>query len=97
MTSLSEITMISTKRKNKTKQQLEDARARAAHARSVREEKARSRKEAKQADPAKDFLDLQEFAQAMVIKISSLEHQAAQYRTVIDYLESKIDSMRTDK
>ena len=30
-------------------------------------------------------------------KIASLEHQAVQYRTVIDYLESKIDSMRTAK
>jgi CTP synthase (UTP-ammonia lyase) len=36
-------------------------------------------------------------AKAYEAKIASLEHQAVQYRTVIDYLESKIDSQRLPK
>jgi len=36
-------------------------------------------------------------AEAYEAKIASLEHQGDQYRTVIDYLESKIDSMRTPR
>jgi hypothetical protein len=35
--------------------------------------------------------------EALLVKIASLEHQAIQYRIVIDYLESKIDSQRLRK
>ena len=41
-----------------------------------------------------DFIGQEEAYEA---KIASLEHQAVQYRTVIDYLESKIDSLLSRK
>jgi hypothetical protein len=106
MTSHSEITMF---KKPKTPQQLESARARAAHAREVRMENARKRRELKmpktevaikekrkykkKQDNAKVFFDNFEAYKALNAKIASLEHQAIQYRTVIDYLESKVDSL----
>lgn len=107
MTSHSEITMFN--KKPKTPQQLAAARLRAAHAREVRKENARKRRESKmpetevavkekrkykkKQDNAKVFLDNFEAYKALNAKIASLEHQAIQYRTVIDYLESKVDSL----
>ena len=101
------------RKENLTPQQLAAARSRAAHAREVRKENARKRRELKMSeaepavkekrkytkrhDSAKIFLDNFETYKALTAKIESLEHQAVQYRTVIDYLESKIDSMRPVK
>lgn len=120
MTTHSEkITMINKKRKGRkasemTKEQLEAARERAAHAREVRkqnaldrrakflEEKeiAQQKKESKakaQREHRNLVISFEQIARAYEAKIDSLEHQAVQYRTVIDYLESKIDSMREAK
>lgn len=62
--------------------------------------KYKAKKEAK-AKAHKEQLDMlitfTAAAEAYEAKIASLEHQADQYRTVIDYLESKIDSMRTPR
>ena len=118
MTPHSEITMISTRKntylrkENMTPQQLEAARARAAHARAYRKENARKRRElkvseaelavkekkkyTKRQDSAKIFDNFEAY-KALTAKIASLEHQAVQYRTVIDYLESKVDSLLSRK
>jgi hypothetical protein len=101
------------KRENMTPQQLAAARSRAAHAREIRKENARKRKELKMSeaegavkekrkykkkqDDVKIFLDNFEAYKALNAKIASLEHQAVQYRTVIDYLESKVDSLLSRK
>ena len=122
---------VSMVKKPKTPQQLEAARARAAHAREVRIENAKKRRESKmpetenavapkqgrgrpkKVEPTKaemkkikaqaknmhidmviDFIGQEEAYEA---KIASLEHQAIQYRTVIDYLESKVDSLLSRK
>jgi hypothetical protein len=101
------------KKENLNPQQLAAARSRAAHAREVRKEKARKRKELKMSeaenvvkekrkytkkqDNAKIFLDNFDTYKALTAKIASLEHQAIQYRTVIDYLESKVDSLLSRK
>ena len=101
------------RKENLTPQQLAAARSRAAHAREVRKENARKRRELKMSeaepavkekrkytkrqDNAKIFLDNFETYKALTAKIESLEHQAVQYRTVIDYLESKVDSLLSRK
>jgi hypothetical protein len=63
-------------------------------------ESAATKKKAK-ADAGIENIDLiitfNQAAKAYEAKIASLEHQAVQYRTVIDYLESKIDSQRLPK
>jgi len=119
MTSHSEITMLrkqtnaQLRKENMSPQQLEAARSRAAHARLVRKENARKRRELKMSeaenvvkekrkykkkqDDAKVFLENFEAYKALTAKIASLEHQAVQYRTVIDYLESKVDSLLSRK
>ena len=104
---------VSMVKKPKTPQQLEAARARAAHARKARIENARKRRELKMSeaqgvvkekrkytkrqDNAKIFLENYDTYKALNAKIASLEHQAVQYRTVIDYLESKVDSLLSRK
>ena len=119
MTTHSEITMIEKKGRGgrkaseMTSEELEAARARAAHARLYRKENAKKRRElkmleakpavkekrkyTKRQDNAKIFLDNFETYKALTTKIASLEHQAVQYRTVIDYLESKVDSLLSRK
>jgi predicted nucleic acid-binding Zn-ribbon protein len=52
-----------------------------------------STKEGESIDLAINF---SEAAEAYEAKIASLEHQALQYRTVIDYLESKIASLQAN-
>jgi len=111
MTSHSNIEMISKprnshlKKENMTSKQLAEAQARAAHARNTRMENAKNKKYLKQplkkkVSVKKEQIDLVIFDQAIKAyeaKIKSLEHQAIQYRTVIDYLESKVDSVLSRK
>jgi len=101
------------RKENMSPQQLEAARSRAAHARKFRIENARKRRElkmpqtesvvkekrkyTKSQDNPKAFVDMFEAYKALNAKIASLEHQAVQYRTVIDYLESKVDSLLSRK
>jgi outer membrane murein-binding lipoprotein Lpp len=93
MTIHSEITMIEKrgrggrKASEMTNEQLEAARERAAKAREKKKQLALDR----------DSVSITQMIRAYEAKIDSLEHQAVQYRTVIDYLESKIDSMREAK
>jgi len=101
------------KKENLSPQQLEAARLRAAYARQVKKENVIKRKELKMSetqgsvkekrkytkrqDNAKIFLENYDTYKALNAKIASLEHQAVQYRTVIDYLESKVDSLLSRK
>jgi len=108
----SEVTMFDKRRnnhlrkENMTPTQLAQAQARAAHAREKRLENAINKKNLKQS-PKKKVSDKKEQIDLVVVfdqtikayetKIASLEHQAIQYRTVIDYLESKVDSLLSRK
>lgn len=63
-------------------------------------ESAQQKKESK-AKAKRESIDLliafDQTTKAYEAKIASLQHQAAQYRTVIDYLESKVDSLLSRK
>lgn len=63
-------------------------------------ESAQQKKESKakaKLENINTIIAFDQMAKGYQAKIASLEHQAVQYRTVIDYLESKIDSMRVAK
>jgi predicted nucleic acid-binding Zn-ribbon protein len=70
-------------------------------AKLLEEKESAQQKKEKKADAKRDQTNLviafDQAVKAYEAKIASLEHQAIQYRTVIDYLESKIDSQRLSK
>ena len=86
MTTHFELTNIATKKKRRpmSPEELEKAKERAAHARKFVNVNAKK-------DSSNGLVV------ALQAKIASLEHQAVQYRTVIDYLESKVDSLLSRK
>ena len=98
MTSHSEITMIDKRKRGgrkaseMTPKELKVAQARTAYAR----EQKRIKAEAKSQN-IDLIITFDQAAKAYEAKIKSLEHQAIQYRTVIDYLESKVDSLLSRK
>lgn len=98
MTTPSEITMIDKRKRGgrkaseMTPKELKAAQARTAHAREQKRIKAEAKNQSIDL-----IITLDQAVKAYEAKIASLEHQAIQYRTVIDYLESKVDSMRTNK
>jgi len=98
MTSHSEIKMTDKRKRGgrkaseMTPKELKVAQARTAHAREQKRIKAEAKNQS-----IDIVITLDAAVKAYEAKIASLEHQAVQYRTVIDYLESKIDSQRLPK